>query len=753
MKTSVQNLKRSHRLVSQLGLKPKYSIPFTSKKGLNLDLADPKTLRLALALMNTEASLGGAASHWGGPSAFVEIMSALHALAFYIANKIPCPWYNMFHLLNDVGHSENGLYALKAHYGMGVSFKDLKGFRSLKSPLTGHGEAHIFPEGVYLSNGPLGSVLAQAQGLSIADKLSNTPRATIVFMSDGALMEGEAKEALNSIPGLFAKGKMNPFLVIVSDNNTKLSGRIDEDSFSLAPFFKSLKTLGWDYVELNSAHNLPQCVNVLEEVMFRLCFGLQGLRENFCQNLPGFKNFIEKSQNKLSITGPLLVHARTIKGYGLKSTAQASHGGHGWPLKDTQKLMEVLEELYGSSNQPGFEKLPAVKNFPSNKGNSKHENSHKINLPEEFLTWAKELKAKDKKQQEQKKAEKNQQALPSPLEQVTKLSGPREKAQVGIGKAMLHCRETKGLPVVSVSADLQGSTGVLPFRKKFPEYSFDVGVAEANMVSLGAGLSKQGFIPVVDTFTQFGVTKGLLPLFMANLSQAPVIAVFSHAGLQDAADGASHQCLSYIANTSALPMTDIYCLSTSEEAFYLMTQAIEAFALAFKNQQVPRTQIFFLGRETFPPSYLKKGTYKLGQAQTLLSEVKPLGENSSKKVSLLAAGPLVEQTLLAGKELSHRGWQVIVLNSSIIHPPDTKTIVSALKKTDFCLLTVEDHRFTGGMGQIVAGALAREQIKADILPLAVKCDFGRSAYQSPELYQREGLLAKNIVQAVLKRWS
>ena len=71
----------------------------------------------------------------------------------------------------------------------------------------------------------------------MADKLSQLKRITIVLMSDGALMEGEAKEALCSIAGLFQKGKMKPFIVIASDNDTKLSGRISEDSFSMEPFF------------------------------------------------------------------------------------------------------------------------------------------------------------------------------------------------------------------------------------------------------------------------------------------------------------------------------------------------------------------------------------------------------------------------------------------------------------------------------------------------------------------------------------
>ena len=677
-----KNIKRKNWLFPQTKNKPQYSITVQDKKGQKWELADPKITRVALALMNMQASLGGAASHWGGPSAFAEIVSVLYAVIFQLANQEDCPWYDLFHLINDAGHCENGLYAIKANYGLGLSFKDLKGFRSMDSPLTGHGEAHLFPEGVYLSNGPLGSTLAQAQGLCMADSLTGLDRSTVVLMSDGACMEGEAKEAFNSIPGFFQKNKMNPFIVIVSDNNTKLSGRIDKDSFSLDPFFKSLKILGWKYIELSSAHNLQSCLNVVQEVL----------------NL-SFSKLREK---------PIFIHARTIKGYGVKTTELAESGGHGFPLKDTEKLLEFLEEVYGSKE-----------------------------IPEEFNQWAQELKQQDQ-QLKQKKAQKSS-------------TGEKKvKVQEGIGRAMVLCKEEHNLPIVSISADLQGSTGVLPFRKKFPEYSFDVGVAEANMISLAAGFSKQGFIPVVDTFTQFGVTKGALPLFMANLSQAPVIAVFSHAGFQDAADGASHQSLTYLAQTGALPNTDVYCLSSSEEAFHLMTQSIESFARAYKEGKTPRTKIFFLGRETFPPSYLPSDySYKMGKAQVVYSEL----ANKEKAITLWAAGPLLEQALEAGKTLCEKGWKVVVVNASIINHPDVSTLVSCLEKTNFRLLTIEDHRLMGGMGSLVAQALVMEKVAVDMYSLTVKSDFGRSAYKSLHLYQRENLSAEGIVKTVLSRWS
>ena len=237
------------RMIKPLSLKTKLSKPKKldpdfKKTVSNLDVADPNAVRSLVALMDMEAVMGGAASHFGGPSALAEINSVLHAMVFSEGEK----WHQKFNLVNDAGHCENGLYALKALYGYSdLSFEDLKKFRSIESKLTGHGEAHLFPEGVLISNGPLGSGIGPAQGLALGDQLSASDRVTVLTLSDGAAMEGEVKEAFASIPGLAEKGYLNPFILIISDNNTKLSDRIDEDSFSMNPTFKSLETLGWSF--------------------------------------------------------------------------------------------------------------------------------------------------------------------------------------------------------------------------------------------------------------------------------------------------------------------------------------------------------------------------------------------------------------------------------------------------------------------------------------------------------------------------
>ena len=183
-------------------------------------VVDPRAIRSALALMDQAAVNGGSACHWGGPSALAELLSALYAQIFKnFQTSDSDRWDDHIHLVNDIGHAHNAFYALFAHYHL-LTYQELNGFRSLSSKLTGHGEGHLFPEGVLLSNGPLGSTIAQSQGLAIGDCLHKKERKTITFVSDGALMEGEVKEALASIPGFFAKKAMNPYLLIISDNNT-----------------------------------------------------------------------------------------------------------------------------------------------------------------------------------------------------------------------------------------------------------------------------------------------------------------------------------------------------------------------------------------------------------------------------------------------------------------------------------------------------------------------------------------------------
>jgi transketolase len=662
------------RLADAPGSPPKFRVVIRNKEGGEVVLADPRSTRALLALMDVHAVIGGAACHWGGPAAYAEIMAALHGLMFAVKDR---PWHEAYHFVNDAGHAENGVYAVRANYGFdGMTFDDLRGFRSVKSKLTGHGESHLNPEGVLLSNGPLSSAIGQAQGLAMADRAADRDRVTLLVVSDGASMEGEAKEAFAAIPGFAAKGKVNPLVLVVSDNDTKLSGRITQDSFSMGPTFDALPVLGWKVIEVQAGHDLEVVYRAVEE-------GVASARANPRQ--------------------PVCLRVKTIKGYGIKATEQNSAGGHGFPLSNGEKIVEWLREIYADDAPP-----------------------------EELLSWAESLRAEWEKKEAEKRAQPRSAAIAAP-------GVKKDKVQSGLAKAMLRAAQ-EGLPIYSISSDLPGSTGVGAFQKALPDRFIDVGIAEANMVSVGAGFAKSGFIPVVDTFAQFGVTKGNLPLTMAALSQAPVIAVFSHVGFQDAADGASHQATTYFAAVSAIPHTVVIAPSCAGEAEALMYQAIQRYASDRRTGKDGESYLFFVGRESYPIHWVDQPDYAWGRAQIV---------REGKDVVLIGCGTLFAKAVAAGRLLAERGVEATVINNPFVNRVDTKLIGAAVDRCGGRVVTIEDHQIIGGMGAMVSHALSRAGIPHQTRSMGIAGEFGRSAYVAEHLYELHGLTADRMATTAL----
>ena len=666
-------LKLKSKLAPTPKAAPKYSVAVKNSAGADVMLADPRASRALVALMNVHAVNGGAACHWGGPAGFAEIMSAIHGLLFATTGRA---WHEAFNFANDAGHTENGVYALRALYGFdGMTFDDLKGFRSIASKLTGHGESHLNPEGVLLSNGPLGSSLPQTQGLAMADKIAKNDRVTIITVSDGASMEGEAKEAFAAIPGLAAKGRMNPFVMVVSDNDTKLSGRIGKDAFSMSPSFEGKRALGWNVISVTDGHNLQTVYQAVEKAI---------------------------AEAKANPAKPVCVHVKTIKGFGVKATMDSASGGHGFPLANGEKIIEFVNEIW--SNQ----------------------------TPEEFANWAKALRTGWEQKEAAKKA-KAASGAPAAAKPKT------DKVQAGLAKAAVRAA-TEGLPVYSISCDVQGSTGISLFQKSFPDRWVEVGIAESNMISVGAGFAKIGFIPIVDAFGQFGVTKGNLPLTMAALSQAPVIAMFSHIGLQDAADGASHQATTFFAAVSAIPHTCVIAPSCSDEAESLMYQAIQRYAADRAAGKDGESYIFFVGRENYPLTWIEGAQFPWGKAQVL---------SEGNDVVLIGCGVLVNKAIEAGKLLAAKGIKATVINNPFVNQVDLKTIGEAVKKCGGKVVTIEDHQIIGGMGAQVSHALSNAGIAHTLKSLGIHGEFGQSAYMAEELYVQHGLTAPKMAAAAL----
>jgi transketolase len=657
------------RLADTPSIGPRNAVTIKNSAGNTVTVADPNATRAAVALMNVHAVVGGAACHWGGPAAFAEIMAATHALMFAAEGR---QWHEAFNFVNDAGHTENGVYALRANYGFdGLDYKALRGFRGIKSKLTGHGESHINPGGILISNGPLGSGLPQAQGLAVGDKISGNERVTICTISDGAMMEGEAKESLAAIPGLAAKGRVNPFVLILSDNDTKLSGRITDDSFSMQPSFKTLGELGWSVTKVSDGHDLQAVYLAIEE----------GIADAHAND-----------------RAPICLWVKTIKGKGITATEKNNSGGHGFPLKNGENIVDWMSEIFGESD-----------------------------VPTEFAEWADELRA------EWQTSEDTKAAAPASDTPAIKTS----KVQAGLAKAAIHAAE-EGVPVFSVSSDVQGSTGISAFQKACPDRFIEVGIAEANMISTGIGLSKVGLVPIVDTFGQFGVTKGNLPLTMAALTQGPVIAMFSHVGFQDAADGASHQATTYLAAVSSIPHTVVIVPSCADEAEAFMYQALKRFETDRSAGRNGESYLFFVGRENYPMSWVENPVYDWGKAQIL---------REGGDVVIVGSGVLLNRAIESGEQLAADGVKATVINNPFVNRVDVETIGEAVRVADGRLVTIEDHQAIGGMGAQLSHALSNSGIAHRVKTLGIGGEFGQSAYKADQLYEKNGLSVEGVIAA------
>lgn len=666
------------RLAPTPGL-PRYAAQVRNRAGQPVTLADPRATRALVALMDVHAVIGGAACHWGGPAAFAEVSSAVHGILFASSDR---PWFEAYNFVNDAGHAENGIYAIRANYGYdGMTPDSLKGFRSIQSKLTGHGESHLNPEGVLLSNGPLGSSIGQAQGLAIGDKLAGNKRVTVLLMSDGASMEGEAKEAFAAIPGLAVKGRVNPFVMIISDNDTKLSGRITADSFSMQPSFEAMAPLGWDVRKVEQGHDLQTVYLAVEQAI---------------------------ADAAVHPEKPVCIWLKTIKGYGIKATEQNSAGGHGFPLTNGEKIVEWLTEIYQGDT-----------------------------VPADLLAWAQALRADWEKKEAEKKA-KAAAAAASPAPATTAPVIKKDKVQAGLAAGAIKAAQA-GYPVYSVSSDVQGSTGISTFQKATGRF-IEVGIAESNMVSVAAGLSKVGFIPIVDTFGQFGVTKGNLPLTMAALSQAPVIAMFSHIGFQDAADGASHQATTYLAAVSAIPHTIVVAPSCAKEAEAFMEAAIRRIGDERTAGRDGESVLFFVGRENYPVEWVPGANYAWGKAQVI---------EEGTDVVLVGSGVLFSKCLEAAKLLRAQGKSATVINNPFINQVDLETIGGAVRRCGGRLVTIEDHQVIGGMGSQVSHALSLAGISHRVTSLGIHGEFGQSAYLAEELYIKHGMTGPKMAEAAL----
>ncbi len=295
----------------------------------------------------------------------------------------------------------------------------------------------------------------------------------------------------------------------------------------------------------------------------------------------------------------------------------------------------------------------------------------------------------------------------------------------GFGDALLELGKTNP-GVVALCADLTGSLKMNAFAEAFPDRFFQVGIAEANMMGIAAGLTIGGYIPFTGTFANFSTARVYDQIRQSiAYSEKNVKICASHAGLTLGEDGASHQTLEDIGMMKMLPgMTVINpCdYNQTRQATLAVAEHHGPVYLRFGRPKVPN----------FIPSDFE---FTIGKALQL---------RQGSDVSIFATGHLVWHALEAQKMLTEKGISAEVINIHTIKPLDEETILESVQKTG-CVVTAEEHEKNGGLGDSIAQLLA-EKYPVPVEYVAVDDRFGQSG-KPDELLGFYGLDAPNIVSA------
>lgn len=314
--------------------------------------------------------------------------------------------------------------------------------------------------------------------------------------------------------------------------------------------------------------------------------------------------------------------------------------------------------------------------------------------------------------------------LPTTIEKVTDDKDTRS----GFGAGLLELGK-KNKDVVALCADLTGSLKMDAFKKEFPDRFFQVGIAEANMIGIAAGLTIGGKIPYTGTFANFSTGRVYDQIRQSVAYSGKNVKICaSHAGLTLGEDGATHQILEDIGMMKMLPGMSVInpCDYNQTKAATLAISDIDGpVYLRFGRPKVPN-----FTNENFP--------FVFGKALKFFD---------GTDVTIFATGHLVWKALEAKKVLDEKGISAEIINIHTIKPLDVEAVIASVRKTK-SVVTAEEHQMNGGLGDSIAQVLARHY-PAPIEMVAVNDSFGESG--TPEqLLKKYGLDTPNIVQAAEK---
>ncbi len=283
--------------------------------------------------------------------------------------------------------------------------------------------------------------------------------------------------------------------------------------------------------------------------------------------------------------------------------------------------------------------------------------------------------------------------------------------------------------VIALCADLTGSLKMDAFQKENPDRFFQVGIAEANMMGLAAGMATAGKIPFTGTFANFSTGRVYDQIRQSiAYSNKNVKICASHAGLTLGEDGATHQILEDIGMMKMLPNMTVIVpadFNQTKQATIAIAQHLGPVYLRF-------------GRPAVPIFVKPDAKFTIGKADVL---------TEGTDVTIIACGHLVWKSIEAAKELAAQGISAEVINMHTIKPLDEATVLTSVAKTK-CVVTAEEHMINGGLGDSIAQVLTRN-IPYPQEYVGVNDTFGESGTPD-ELMVKYGIDTPDVVKAALK---
>ena len=294
----------------------------------------------------------------------------------------------------------------------------------------------------------------------------------------------------------------------------------------------------------------------------------------------------------------------------------------------------------------------------------------------------------------------------------------------GYGKALVELGKEHD-DIVVLDADLAGSTKTGMFGKAYPDRHFNCGIAEADMMSVAAGLAASGLTPFASSFAMFASGRAFEQIRNSiGYPQLNVKIGASHGGMSVGEDGASHQCCEDFALMRSIPGMVVICPADGVEA-----EAATKAAYAYQGPVYLR-----MGRLAVPVFHEEGFEFLIGKGEVM---------RDGDDVAIIANGLMVYEAIQAGDALAEKGINARIINMSTVKPLDEELILKAARECGK-VITCEEHSIIGGLGEAVCSLLS-EKLPTPVRRIGVEDKFGFSgpAYEVLEAF---GLCAKHIVE-------